>query len=204
MTDRRTFLKTGITALALPTVARTAFSVPVYDSEEAKMDNLITPYKVIYDERFQDSVAFADAAARLGTTTHGIRGDITDLWYHDLYHEWKEGPAPIMGMTDEASLFCLQTLAQDQRMRVVFRVDHSFLSDNQIEHVISGTTGMPKEVSNLCDDGMAWNVRMSNVVLQCSDNHVKPDTTRIVTRLERKPSNQDKLVSWVIAPVRKA
>lgn len=202
MTDRRTFLKTGITALALPTIARSAFSLPL--SMPAEEGSTISPYKIIFDENYQDSVAFANAAEKLGATIHGIKGDITDLWYNDLYHEWKKGPAAIMGMTNENSLFCLEQLAHDQRMRVVFRVDHNYLSDNKIEHVISGTTQVPPEISDLENDGPAWNIQIANVVMHCSDTRSKSSCTTLVTQLKRPVTDQQSLVSWVIAPVKKS
>ena len=170
---------------------------------EMLWEQFVTPYKVIFDHRYRDSIAFAEAAGKLGVTTEGIRGDITDLWYHDLYHEWKKGPAPIMGMTDDASLFCLQILAQDQGMRVVLRVDHNFLSSSEVEHVITGMNGIPEAAANLCDDGPAWNVRMSDVIMQCPGNRSRTNPTRLVSRLVRQDETQERLVTWVIAPVRK-
>lgn len=202
MTDRRTFLKTGITALALPAIARNAFSLPL--AVPAEKPVFVSPYKIIFDERFQDSVAFADASKKLGAAIHGIKGDVTDLWYNDLYHEWKKGPAAIMGMTTEDSLFCLQVLAQDQRMRVVFRVDHHYLPDNTIEHVISGITEIPHRMSDLENVGPAWNINMSNVVMQCPENRSQATTTKIITRLNRPASDRQSLVTWIIAPVKKA
>ena len=201
MTDRRTFLKTGITALALPTIARNAFSLPLAIPSEKP--SYIVPYKVVYDERFPDSVAFAREAGKLGAATHGIKGDVTDLWYNDLYHEWKKGPAAIMGMTTNDALFCLQILAQDQRMRVVFHVDHNYLSDNRIEHVITGSLQTPHELADLANVGPAWNIRMSNVVMQYPEERSKPTETRIVTKLDRPVTDQQSLVTWVIAPIKK-
>jgi len=201
MTDRRTFLKTGITALALPTIARNAFSLPLAIPTEKP--SFIVPYKVVYDERYQDSVAFARESDKLGAAIHGIKGDVTDLWYNDLYHEWKKGPAAIMGMTTEDALFCLQILAQDQRMRVVFRVDHNYLRGNRIEHVITGVSRVHHEMADLANVGPAWNVRMSNVVMQYPDDHAKAGETKIITQLDRPVTDQQSLVTWVIAPVKK-
>ena len=202
MTDRRTFLQTGITALALPTIARTAFSLPL--SEPSETGQTISPYKIIYDENFQDSVAFANEASKLGADIHGIKGDVTDLWYNDLYHEWKKGPAPIMGMTDEAALFCLEELAKDQRMRVVLRIDHKYISANRIEHVISGITESPREISNLVKDGPAWNIQIASLVMNCTENRATLSPTRLVTELKSPAKDKTSLVSWVIAPVKKA
>ena len=202
MTDRRTFLKTGITALALPTIARSGFALPLSIANGSS--SYVTPYKVIYDERFQDSLAFAAAAQDLGASIHGIRGDVTDLWYHDLYHEWKKGPAPIMGMTTTDALFCLQILAQDQRMRVVLRVDHNYLPGNRIEHVINSATPASPAVADLEKVGPAWNIHMSDIVLHCPEQQSQASCTTLITQLDRPLSAQQSLATWVIAPIKKS
>jgi hypothetical protein len=39
-------------------------------------------YRVVFDERFSSSVAFARDMERLGNATHGTKGDITSFWVH--------------------------------------------------------------------------------------------------------------------------
>jgi hypothetical protein len=78
-------------------------------------------YKVVFDERFPSSVAFGDEWASHGIQTHAINGDVTALWYHDLYFRWKKGPAAIAGMTTRESLFCLDLLARDAGLRLIGR-----------------------------------------------------------------------------------
>ncbi len=75
-------------------------------------------YKVIYDERFPLSVAFGREAMRSGLAVHAIRGDMTDLWYDDLYLQWRRQPVAIAGLTAHGPLFCLERLAWDFGMRV--------------------------------------------------------------------------------------
>jgi len=81
-------------------------------------------HKAVFDERFPSSVAFARAWHRLGAPVHGIRGDVTSLWYDDLYHAWKRGPFALAGMTTAESLFCLETLARDAGHCVTSRQPH--------------------------------------------------------------------------------
>ncbi len=54
-----------------------------------------------------------------------ICGDVTDLWFNELSVRWKQGPAPIAGLTARNSLFCLERLAWDASMRVVSRSEDS-------------------------------------------------------------------------------
>jgi hypothetical protein len=112
MANRREFIQTGIAASVLPVLATAKELLP-----ESQF------YKVIFDHRFPASREFAAETEKLGVPVYGIHGDITDLWFHDLYHRWKQGPAPIAGMTAHGPLFCLERLAWDHGMRVLYRTD---------------------------------------------------------------------------------
>ncbi len=121
MTSRREFLQIGLMGAALVPVATVGGRRL---RPEATFDGPAAPaplYKMIFDERFPASVAFAQDASRRGIPVHGIRGDITALWYHDLYFQWKDYPAPLAGMTTNESLFCLEMLARDAGLRVTAR-----------------------------------------------------------------------------------
>jgi hypothetical protein len=84
-------------------------------------------YKVVCDERFAASRTFGSEAQRLGLLVYVIKGDIRDLWFRDLYARWNRSPAAIAGLTAHGAIFCLERLAWDQRMRVVFRREHTLL-----------------------------------------------------------------------------
>jgi hypothetical protein len=114
MSTRREFLQYGFVATSLPFIAAAA----------VERELLTTPlYKVIFDERFPASVAFANQVKSEGLPVHGIRGDITALWFHDLDLRWRQGPAAIAGLTDANALFCLDLLARDKGMRVEARTE---------------------------------------------------------------------------------
>lgn len=72
-------------------------------------------YKVVYDERFELSRSFAARASAFGARLHAISGDITDLWFGDLYRRWRAGPASVAGITLESSAAQLGYFARDQR-----------------------------------------------------------------------------------------
>jgi hypothetical protein len=113
MANRREFIQAGLAASVLPVLATAKDLLPQPQF-----------YKVIFDHRFPASREFAAEMEKLGATVHGIHGDITDLWFHDLYHRWKQSPVPIAGMTAHGPLFCLERLAWDHGMRVLSRTDH--------------------------------------------------------------------------------
>ena len=70
------------------------------------------------------ALAFRADAVRLGLPAHGIRDDITDLWYHHLDRQWRTAPTTVAGITLSTSLFGLETFARDYGMRVWFRAIH--------------------------------------------------------------------------------
>jgi hypothetical protein len=96
-------------------------------------------YKFIYDRRFSAGRAFGAAAERAPSTagTVGIDGDITALWSRDLRPRWLAGDGAIAGMTTARTLFCLEQLAKDHRMRVAIRAEHAISDGGEITHLVS-------------------------------------------------------------------
>src|ERR1700689_1751850 len=138
MASRREFLQAGIAVSLLPGVMAAGASTPQTGSPF---------YKVIFDERFAASVEFGAEWKARGAAVHAIRGDITDLWFHDLDHQWKKQPVAIAGLTAHGPLFCLERLACDHGMRVTSRVEQkeSYDGDPLISWVISPKEPDPKD-----------------------------------------------------------
>ena len=77
MASRREFLQIGVAALALPISARAGLGPADFG---AAGESAPTPlYKVVFDERFATSRAFAVEVKRLGAPMYAIKGDITDF-----------------------------------------------------------------------------------------------------------------------------
>jgi hypothetical protein len=124
MVSRRTILQGGIAASSLPLVA--GLSVAPLQAAVARALDHPDLYKVLFDHRFAAGRAFGRAAEWRGESVHGFDGDVTNVWYHDLYARWQKGAAAISGMTAHGALFCLEQLAWDVRMRVVYRAEHRY------------------------------------------------------------------------------
>lgn len=108
MASRRTFLKAGLGACAAGAVIPASLA----------RSPAVSYYKAVYDERFPDACAFANAASARGISTVAIRGDITRLFFEDLDLRWRKGSVVLAGYTTPVSLFCLDLLARDRGMRV--------------------------------------------------------------------------------------
>lgn len=204
MTTRREFLQAGLAASALPfgTAAFTSAD-PIPDAAAASSAPLAATafYKVVFDERFPESVAFAAEMQRRGSVIHGITGDMTDLWYHDLHAQWRTNPAPIAGLTAHGPLFCLERLAWDYGMRVVFRAEHQYRADACMEHTLSAPDALLREAANLTSAGEQWSRQMATLVSRCPLPGPLSSASILSSSAHRGDADRDPLFSWVIAPV---
>ena len=202
MPSRREFLQAGLAASMLPRTIPESHSVPAASETSAAMPGAHSIYKVISDIRFPQSVAFGLEAQRLGAQLVRISGDITDIWFNDLSVRWKEQPVAIAGLTAHGPVFCLERLAWDHGMRVVFRGEHRVLDHGRIEHSMSGPQPTIARARSLALDGPQWGTRVAHVVTACQAWHGVSESAIMTT-----PSNHgadeavEPLVSWVIAPV---
>jgi hypothetical protein len=201
MTNRRTFLKMGVASLAVPSALVNASSILLSGSKSASQ-RMVVPslYKVVYDDRFAESREFAESLNGLGADTYPIAGDITELWYKDLYHQWERKPVPIAGLTSATSLFCLEQLARDQRLRVVFRANHNYLSDGSIQHRLYGPKTLLQQEMGLTYSPNEWTGRMAMLVSSYPTSSSPLVETIITTPATDSFYQKESLVSWVIAP----
>jgi hypothetical protein len=164
----------GVAAGTLP-LSAVAFE-PAWSNETSPEEKLEL-YKVIFDERFARGREFGRLSHQLGANVQAIREDVTDIWYNDLYFRWEEGPAAIAGLTSDTTLFCLQQLARDVRMHVVYRTEHG-RSDGQqvIEQAARLLTNYPRS-------SLAQRMPIDSLLPGQSDQR------------------EGQLVSWIIAPL---
>ena len=158
-------------------------------------------YAALFDRRFSDSRLFSWAAQQRGIEVRSICGDVTDVWYSELHPRWKEGAVPIAGVTTYGPLFCLERLAWDHGMRVVYRGSHQRRSDQTIEHRLEAT---PRKLSGRD----AWPVEIAALMAGISPL-AKPvplnrnDVSTITCLGQCAPTASEPsetLYSWVIAP----
>ncbi len=198
--DRRSFVNATVIGAAgalLPAQQSWA------DSAGSNRAIAVTPlYKVVFDARFPASVAFGTEARSVGLATHLIRGEFTDLWFHDLDARWGQSPAAIAGLTAQGAIFCLERLAWDHGMRVVFRGDHQYLADGSIEHALTGPESLMHQASGLRDDGEEWGARLASLVARVPEGQSIPAKATLRARAAARASGEpESLISWVIAPI---
>jgi hypothetical protein len=198
MTSRREFLKAGLAAWALHvTAARADIAAP--DPTVAA----VSIYKVLYDTRFPASVAFAHRAAARGLAVHAMAGDMTRFWYDDLYHRWRQEPAAIAGLTAHGAVFCLERLAWDQRMRVVYRGEHAPAAAGCVAHRFEGPASVTSAAAAATAEA-AWPAALADVLVECPIGRVQRHAAQSSTAAATRAPSSEVLFSWVIAPVPRA
>jgi hypothetical protein len=198
MTSRREVLKAGLAVSAMLPLGARAGSV----AADAARAATFTLYKVLYDTRFAASVAFARRAADSGAALYAMAGDMTRFWYDDLYRRWRQGPAAIAGLTAHGALFCLERLAWEQRMRVVYRGEHAAASGGCVAHRFEGPAELASAAAAATADH-SWAAALADVVTRCPRGRMQPSMARSSTpRVDTQPP--ETLFTWVIAPVERA
>jgi hypothetical protein len=159
MLNRRSVIKIGAAAVAATLVnrAQSAFQ------------------RAVFDERFAECRAFAAELHNAGVPTSAIRGDVATLWYRDLRALLSKSRLPFAGLTDRTALFCLEELARDVGMRVIFRADH---------------INLPREAEFGRD--------MAGLFRRFDVNEPRDATAQKRTG-PFSPKNKTALVSWIIA-----
>jgi hypothetical protein len=188
MANRREVLKAGLAVAALPAAAHARFAGPA----PAPL------YRVLYDTRFAASGAFARRATARGLAVHAIAGDMTRFWYDDLYHAWRRAPVAIAGLTAHGALFCLERLAWDQRLRVVYRGEHS-AAGGGVAHRLEGPSEWVAVAAERAA-GPDWGAALADVVAECPRARDEPRRVQAATA-GAADAPSEALFSWVIAPV---
>lgn len=191
--SRRDFLQASAAAFAVPLLAG--------GSAAAWADTLLPAvpghdfYKVLFDRESPAAAAFGRRAVALQLPAVEVGREVTSLWYDDLYHRWEQGPAAIAGLTVPHVAFCLQILARDVGMRVMYRGEHSPLGDGRIRHRLTGPADELARAALLDAD---WTQGTAQLVGCC---HATPERTEVeFISAAGHLAIDEPLVSWVLAP----
>lgn len=191
--SRREFLHACAVASAVPFLA----GGPVAALADTPLPVVPTLdyYKVLFDCEAPAAAAFGRTALALRLPAVAVGRDVTSLWYDDLYHHWKEGPAAIAGLTAPHVAFCLEILARDVGMRVVYRGEHSPLDGKRIRHRLVGPADLLARSSLLEAN---WTQGAAQLLGCCQAAPTRAEVEFISAAGSHAMDEQ--LVSWVIAP----
>jgi len=189
---RRQLLKGGAAAVLLPVPLR------VFSGAESQLETM-SETRVIFDIRFPESLAFAEATTRLGADVRGIRGDITDLWY-ELASPVSGKPRPLAGLTQESDFLLLHQVCMGQGYRLVYHGEHTYHSGliPRIEHRLQGPAQFMNAVKPLAKSGDNWGMQIADVVSQAGLGRYEGHTFALDSPLVRPRQSPGHLVSWII------
>jgi hypothetical protein len=193
MVDRRTILKLGATSAAgaLINLPEAAFGA----AAPAPPQNSI--HRAMFDGRSPEALAFAAELTGRGVATSEVTGDIGQLWYGDLQSQLLHAPMPIAGLTDRATLFCLEELARSVGMKVRYRVEHHIHSGGHVQHDAVGPASIVDAASKLSSrSGFG---REMAVAASQFDTRESGETDAQKRTGPFSPADKAVLVSWVIA-----
>jgi hypothetical protein len=173
-------------------------------------DRLLKLHAVVVDQRFQESVEFGHSLALLGVDNYGMRGDVTDVWYSHLDLLWKTGGAAVAGLTGSGVLFCLERLAWDHRLRVVYRGSHQRFADGRVHHAALGNADWSVLRRNTTNQNISWANAVAAAVAGIGSPCSAVPTDRTLARVcttgtqGQSRGRGSTLFSWVIAPAARA
>jgi hypothetical protein len=198
MVNRRSVLK-----ISAASVAGVLVKMPVSGRNPLPGRAHFAFHRAVFDERFGECRGFAAELHGAGVFTSAIRGDVAKLWYDDLRVYLSETRLPVAGLTDRAALFCLEELARDVGMRVIFRADHIIDGQNgdgqngRTQHTAAGPASLVAAARNLPQEaGFGRTIAALFGQLDMSEPR---DLGAQKRTGPFSPKNTTALVSWLIA-----
>jgi len=193
--SRRDFLQASAAAFAVPLLAGGSVTAWADALQPAVPGHDF--YKVLFDRESPAAVAFGRRAVALQLPAVEVGREVTSLWYDDLYPRWHAGPAAIAGLTVPHVAFCLQMLARDVGLRVMYRGEHVPLGDGRIRHRLTGPADELARAALLDAD---WTQGTAQLVGCCraSPEHTEVEFISAASHV----AIDEPLVSWVLAPRR--
>ena len=191
MIGRRSFLQLGPAALASTLVLDWNRALGAVFPDRASKIRL-----GIVDQRIAVSNAFGNALVAQGVGTTDVGNDVARLWYDNLRADLRECRAPLAGLTDRSTLFCLEELARDVDMRVVVRVDHLIEADGRVRHDVSGSADFFAGAQPQHADESLGQLA---ALLVTQDSAQAPQLAAQKKTGPGAPENLTALVTWVIA-----
>jgi hypothetical protein len=198
MATRRDFVSSTVAALLGAGGARA--SQPTSARLTSPVSHIDT---AIVDSCFHECRHFAETMYRGGVPIRSFKRDVTQLWFTELHPSWQSSQSTVAGLTSYGTLFCLERLAWDHGMRIVYRAKHARSPRGTI-HEFSGNAD--SLVARICTAPFnPWPHHVARWLLQDwpvsgAAGNPPPTNLRCQSRTDRfTPTGSVQLYSWVIA-----
>lgn len=153
---------------------------------------------VVVDRRFEAARLLGAHMADRGRTVLEIEADVTELWTAHVKPLWSGRPVAVAGLTGRQALFCLEQLAWERGLRVVFHAEHMIAEDGSISHELLAGAGRPG-AAEFAAGGEAWTAVFAQLLHGefVADRPAGPSPAGLAPAQER---GSETLASWIIAP----
>ncbi len=156
-------------------------------------------FRVLFDNTSAEGEAFGAEAAARGASTRAVGIDLGSIWMHEIEPRWDQGPIAVAGLTHGAALFCLELLARDFRMGVVYRVRHDLNTDGRCRHSLTGPKQLSSWPDHLATAGRGWAGLSAALAMSCPSALSPGRDLDLVDLGGCSALAERSLFSWVIA-----
>lgn len=156
------------------------------------------PLCVAYDDASADGPAFAAAAAARGARVAYLGPDPGSFWMSTLEPRLERGPVAIAGLTAGAPLFCLEYLARDHGLELVYRIEHSTTASGRVRHVLTGPAELAPRVAELGAAGSGWPAAAGALAAARPAAGARPARIELLDLAGRTTASA--VYSWLLAP----
>jgi len=160
---------------------------------------------VVFNERYSDARAFAQALAAAGVPALAMGGDAGALWHGALGKRVAGGYRRLAGIGTSMDLLILESLGREASLKLRFLAQHDCRGCRTLTHSIAGERAA---YASLAEElGAAdWPVRLAVALPQlaeqaCAGRAVSIATAaglRVATTVERSQDHPGMLFSWVL------
>jgi hypothetical protein len=160
---------------------------------------------VVFNDRYSDARAFAQALAATGVPALAMAGDAGTLWHGALGKRVAGGCRRLAGVGTSMDLLILESLGREAGLRVRFLAQHDSRGSRTLTHSIAGDAaayaGIAGELST-----PDWPARLAAALPgwadhACAGQAVSIATAaglRVITPVERSPDHPGMLLSWIL------
>jgi hypothetical protein len=156
---------------------------------------------VVYDDRYADCKAFADALARRGARAFGTNADAAQLWYGPLRTHVAQNLGRIAGLTTYADFSVSQACGRELNFAQVYEGEHDGRrSRANLAHRLR-SRGDDREIAAALS-GASWATQLadalSRTAIQAGDSRATPGSAEANT--PRSAGHPGYLSSWLLIP----
>jgi hypothetical protein len=203
--NRRDFLK-GAGAAIVPAAIPGAIwgAVPVAAGAESadEVSRAVVPITaVVYDERYADCRAFADALARRGAKAFATNADAAQLWHGPLRAYVERNPGRVAGLTTYADFSVSQACGRELSFAQLYEGEHDGRrSRANLAHRLR-TRGDDREIASAFSGGL-WATQLADALSRTRIEAGAPGATlrSANATTPRSAGHPGYLNSWLLAP----